>query len=206
MIFMKNLLITLSILTLCKIGFGQNFVEVLQANELNWYGIDFTKAKMIGSIGFTNPDVICNRYIHNKWNGIVFSEPEKYDISKFIGGKEINIHLDFILERNSQVTTDNLIINEDYEIEPDKILELLKEYPVKGGVGLVFIVESFNKLNDTANIWVTFFDNNSKKILKTQKYSSEPGGFGVLNYWLGGVYNTCKQLKKDYKKWERDLS
>lgn len=202
---MKKLLITLSILFLFKIGFSQNFARVLNTKELNWYGVDFTEAKMIGSIGFTNPDVICDRYIHNKWNGIVFSEPEKYDIGKFTGGKEINIHLDFILERNSEVTTENLIINENYEINLVKIEELLKEYPVKEGIGLVFIVESFNKLNDTANIWVTFFDNSSKEILKTQKYTSEPGGFGVLNYWLGGVYDTCKQLKRDYRKWERDM-
>ena len=201
----KLIFLALAILFIGPV-FSQDFTKVVNAKLIHWYGLDFTKAKMIGSIGFTKPDIICNRYVHEKWNGLVFSEPEKYDIGKLTGGKEINIHLDYILKRNSLVIQDNLIINENYEITKSDVQEILNEYPDEDGLGLVFVIESFNKLNDTANIWVTFFDTKTKEIFKIQKYTSEPGGFGVLNYWLGGVYDTCKQLKKDYKQWEKGIS
>lgn len=196
----KLLLFTLVLLFTTQL-YSQNQEKIKQADEIHWYGLDFTKAKMIGSIGFTHPDIICDRYIKNKWNGIVFSEPDKYNIGKFTGSKNVNIHLDYILERNSVVTTDNLIINEDYSLNKDQVKEMINTYPDNEGVGLVFIVESFNKLEDKANIWITFFDTETKEILKTKKYSTDAGGFGVLNFWLGGVYKACKELKKDYRKW-----
>ena len=198
---MRKLLLITFVIFFTNQLYSQNQEKIKQANEIHWYGLDFTKAKMIGSIGFTHPDIICDRYIKNKWNGIVFSEPEKYDISKITGGKDIKIHLDYILERNSIVTTENLIINENYEITNEQVQKIINEYPQDNGLGLVFIVESFNKLQDKANIWVTFFDTDSKEILKTKRYASDAGGFGVLNFWLGGVYKACKELKKDYKKW-----
>jgi hypothetical protein len=197
----KLIFIFIVILSVNNIIYSQNIDKIKQAKEIHWYGLDFTKAKMIGSIGFTHPDIICDRYIKNKWNGIMFAESEKYDVNKVTKGKNVKIHLDYILKRNSVITTENLIINENYEITEVDVQELINAYPNDTGLGLVFIVESFNKLQETANIWVTFFDTNSKEILKTKKYSTEGGGFGVLNFWLGGVYDTFKELKKDYKKW-----
>jgi len=156
---------------------------------------------MIGSMGFTNPYVVCDRYIKEKWNAAIFREHEKYNISKFTGSKEVKQHYNFILEQNSTVTSENLVINDDYEIDQEIVQGIINEYPTDDGLGLVFIIESFNKFNDSANIWITFFDTNSKKILKTKKYSGRAGGFSVLNFWLGGVYDVCKQLRKDYKRW-----
>lgn len=204
---MNKLIATLSILFFCNIGFSQDLNSVVNADKIHWFGVDFTNAKMIGTPGFTNPDVICERYIQKKWNTYVFFENEKYDMSKFLKGKPVEPHLKFILDRNSVVTTDGLIINDDHQISKTDIQNTINQYNInKNGVGLVFVVESFNKLNESANIWVTFFDMSTKNILYTNEYIVEPGGFGVLNYWLGSIYQTCKELKKDYRKWERDYS
>ncbi len=201
---MKNLLLVTITLFISGSGFSKGLEDVVNANEIHWFGVDFTNARMIGSTGFTHPDIICNRYIKKKWNTYVFNERDKYDIGKFLKGKEVIPHLDFILERNSKVTTDNLIINKDYQIEHSDIKKTIKEYNTQErGIGLVFIVESFNKLEETASIWVTFFDIPTNKLIYTQEYEVKPGGFGVLNYWLRGTYNTCKELRKDYRKWYR---
>ncbi|MDY6801069.1 MAG: hypothetical protein SVU94_07570 [Bacteroidota bacterium] len=204
---MKNLLFAIITLFIYGSGFSKDLKDVVNANEIHWFGVDFTNAKMIGSTGFTHPDIICNRYIKEKWNTYVFNERDKYDIGKFLEGKEVIPHLDFILERNSVVTTDNLIIDKDYQIEYSDIKKTIQEYNTQEqGIGLVFIVESFNKLEEKANIWVTFFDTRTNELLYTQEYKVKPGGFGVLNYWLRGVYNTCKELRKDYRKWNREFS
>jgi len=204
---MKNLFLAVITLLISGSGFSKGLNDVVHANEIHWFGVDFTNAKMIGSTGFTHPDIICDRYIKEKWNTYVFNERDKYDIGKFLKGKEVIPHLDFILERNSVVSTDNLIINKDYQIEHSDIRKTIREYNTQvRGIGLVFIVESFNKLEEKANIWVTFFDTATNEIIYTQEYEVKPGGFGVLNYWLGGIYNACKELKKDYRKWDRDFN
>ena len=117
---MRSILITFFLLFILNSGFTKNLNDVVYANEIHWYGDDFTNAKMIGSTGFTHPDIICDRYIKKKWNTYVFNEKDKYDIGKFLKGKEVVNHLDFILERNSVITTDNLIINHDHQIEQYK--------------------------------------------------------------------------------------
>lgn len=204
---MKKLLLVIITLFMAGSGFSKGLKDVVNANEIHWFGVDFTNAKMIGSTGFTHPDIICNRYIKEKWNTYVFNEKDKYDIGKFLKGKEVIPHLDFILERNSVVSTDYLIINKDYQIEHSDIKNTIREYNTQErGIGLVFIVESFNKLEEKSNIWVTFFDTATNEIIYTQEYEVKPGGFGVLNYWLRGVYNTCKELKKDYRKWHREYN
>ncbi|MEE4196778.1 MAG: hypothetical protein V2I54_03975 [Bacteroidales bacterium] len=204
---MRSILITFFLLFILNSGFTKNLNDVVYANEIHWYGVDFTNAKMIGSTGFTHPDIICDRYIKEKWNTYVFNEKDKYDIGKFLKGKEVVNHLDFILERNSVITTDNLIINHDHQIEQSAIKNTITSYNTnERGIGLVFIVESFNKLEESASIWVTFFDIHTNELIYTREYEVEPGGFGVLNYWLGSIYETCKQLRKDYRKWHREFS
>ncbi|MFO7827454.1 MAG: hypothetical protein R6V23_02425 [Bacteroidales bacterium] len=204
---MRSLLFTIISLFILNTAFANGLSDVVNSDEIHWYGVDFTNAKMIGSIGFTHPDIICDRYIKKKWNTYVFLEDHKYDISKFLKGKEVVPHMDFMLEGNSVITTDNLIINNDHQIAFADVKNTIEDYDTQdNGIGLVFIVESFNKLEETASIWVTFFNTRTNEVLYTEEYVVEPGGFGVLNYWLGSIYETCKQLRRDYRKWHREFS
>ncbi len=97
---------------------------------------------------------------------------------------------------------DELVINTDYSLGEDEVKKIISEYDITGkeGIGLVFIMESFNKNKELGYIWVTFFDLETKEVLLSNKMSGKPGGFGIRNYWAKSYYNVMKSIEK--KKWK----
>lgn len=185
---------------------GQNMSKVIATQEFNWYGLDFSRAKMIGSQGFIDPDAVVNKYIHGVWNNVIKGEFKKYDPGKQLD-KTANIYMDVCNKRNKLVKEEGLIIDEDYNLLPKDIQSIVNEYPKKsdGDMGLVFIVESFNKTDEKGYIWLTFFDEKTGEIFVTERVEGKAGGFGFRNYWLGAVYNVLKNTKKLYKGWVKNF-
>ena len=179
--------------------------KVIAAQKIDWYGLDFSRAKMIGPEGFRNPDAPVIK-IHYGWNNTTKSESSKYDPGKFIG-KTANIDFDVCNARNKKITEEGLVINEEYHLLPKDIQEIVNEYPKKidGNIGLVFIKEAFNKTEEKGYIWVTFFDEKTGQVLVTERVPGNASGFGFRNYWLGAVYNVLKNTKKLYKEWVKDF-
>ncbi|MBL4704307.1 MAG: hypothetical protein JKY54_07285 [Flavobacteriales bacterium] len=105
---------------------------------------------------------------------------------------------------NKEVDVAANIQSDSYAISKDKIESHVKSYDgVEGeGVGIVFIVESLNKLEQAGFMWVTFFDEKTKEIIYTERMSGAAQGFGIRNYWAGTFYNVVKEIKdKRQKKW-----
>ena len=184
---------------------GQNMSKVIATQEFNWYGLDFTRAKMIGYEGFTDPDVLVNKDIHYEWNKKIRKEFKKYDPGKPMGKIAIP-YMNVCNNRNKKVTEEGLIINKSYYLLPKDIKNIINEYPKKkdGDMGLVFIVESFNKTDEKGYIWVTFFDERTGQVFVTERLEGNARGFGLVNYWLGAVYHVTKKLKKLYKFWVKN--
>jgi len=185
------------------VGFSQNYKKVVESKKLIWCGLDFSLAKMIGSTGFRYPDNICYRYIHVKWNGVIFEEKTKYNVGRYLGNKQVEYHLELIQNRNAAVTPDSLITDFTYSISKEEIISAIEEYPTfeTDGIGLVFMVESFSKIEDLAHIWVTFFDCETKEVYLTQRISGESGGMGIVSYWANAVNNVMKNCRKEYYFW-----
>jgi len=82
-------------------------------------------------------------------------------------------------------------------IERSAIDGMVKKYSSaekKDGVGLVFVIENFNKSAQVADVYVTFFDIASKKILLCEKMSGAARGVGMRNYWAGAIKAIIKEL------------
>ena len=178
---------------------------IKNADEIVYYGLDFSNAKMIGTEGFSNPDDIKARFFR-AWNMVIVNESDKYDLKKAFKKDVIRRDFSVIDERNSLPDADELVINSDYKISREDVEAIIKNYTGEydSGVGLVFIIESFSKTGEIGKMWVTFFDIGSKEVLLTRRYSGEPGGFGLRNYWVRSVYNVINQVGKDYAEWLMD--
>ncbi len=163
-----------------------------------WYGLDFTKAKLIGSEGFTNPKDILNRYLES-WNNVIVNEADKYNLKKFFRKVDVAYDLEPVMARNETITTDGLVTNKSHSITKSDVEAAVRKYK-KGahasGLGLVFVIESFNKKKEKGHMWVTYFDIASGKVLKTTKMEGKAGGFGLRNYWVKSVFNVMKRYKK----------
>ncbi len=199
---MKKLTFALLLLTISTLSFAQPDPKVFSTTEFVWAGIDFSKAKMIGPEGFTNPNDIADNFLIS-WNNLIISESDKYNFKEaYEKSKQID-DLSVANRRNETVEADELVINEPYAFESGTLEEIIADYDLEeanDGLGLVYVVESFNKTKEEAVIYVVFFDIASKEILSQEKYVGKPKGFGLRNYWAGAIHSIIKASGKDYQK------
>ena len=175
--------------------------DVFKVDNITWYGLDFSNIKLIGSEGFTDPYAVKNQFFYS-WNNLIITETDKYDLAGFFHKSSVENDLSIVKERNMLPDPDELVINTDYSFGEDEVKKIISEYDItdKEGIGLVFIMESFNKNKELGYIWVTFFDLETKEVLLFNKMSGKPGGFGIRNYWAKSYYNVMKSIEK--KKWK----
>lgn len=206
---MKKLLLLFGlILSLAIVSKAQNTTaDIFKADQVTWYGLDFSNVKLVGSIGFTNPSDIKHR-IFKSWNGLFLSEPEKYNVAKFFHLNSVKHDLTIVSERNELPHVDELVIESSYSFDREKVKSIIAEYNTDGnaGIGLVFIMESFNKYDELGHMWVTFFDISTKEVLHTERFSGKPGGFGLRNYWAKSYYNVMRYIDKSAaKRWKKEF-
>jgi len=98
----------------------------------------------------------------------------------------------------------------DYKFDDaDKTINsIINGYAVgekKQGIGVVFIVESFNKGQQQGTVYVTIFDIKTKKVLIKEKIIGKAGGIGIRNYWAKSIFNVMVQVEKTfYKQWKKN--
>lgn len=171
--------------------------------EVVWYGLDFTQAKMVGSAGFTQPEVIRNDYFE-KWNSLVLVEADKYNIKGALQKSDMKYDVEMIKPLNSNVDYTKLVQDKTHTLTKEDVEKAVKRYKTDqtSGYGVVFVVESFDKIQEKGFVWATIFDAKTKKVLVTEKLEAAPGGFGLRNYWasvIAKVIITIKNVK--YKSW-----
>lgn len=201
---MKKQLTMTVLLGLCFLSFtgSEPDSKVFTTPDLVWAGIDFSEAKLIGPEGFSDPYDIRNRFFIS-WNNLIIAESDKYNIEKFYRKDQVINDLSVVSRRNEMPDADSLVINESYSFEEGKLESIIKSYDLEKsqkGVGLVYVVESFNKTGIIASVNVVFFDISTKDILWTRRYQEKPVGFGLRNYWAGAIYKVMKSNKSDYEK------
>ena len=70
----------------------------------------------------------------------------------------------------------------------------------KTAVGLIYIVDFFNKDIKQACTWVVFFDTKTKEVLYEEPYTESAVGIGLRNFWASTVLRTMENSSKVYKK------
>ncbi len=160
----KISLLLLFIGVLSCTGLKAQDTKAIFGDDVVWYGLDFSNAKFVGQFTNIGDNIANTGYELKKY--LLHQVKEIYNTYTFANGKE----------------TIDKIINE-YEAG-DK----------KEGLGLVFIVESFDKMTNLASVYVTFFDIATKKVLLTEKFVEAPVGVGVRNYWAGAIAKIFKQV------------
>ena len=193
------------ILFVC-LSYGQSNKTSLKTTEATWYGIDFTKAKMVGP-GFNNPMAIRDQFFKS-WNELIIKENKKYDLGKFFKKKTVIFNIDSVISRNSKVDINKLITYNPgvAELKETDLKDIIKDYDIKNkeGLGLLLIVESFNNIDKTGYFYIVFFDLSTKSVLLTKKISGKAKGSGFRNFWAGAIYGALKLCESDYPKWEKE--
>jgi hypothetical protein len=181
---------------------AQEIEKVKSATEVRWFGIDFTKAKLVGTpIDFSDLTAVVNKHFAS-WNNLFISEPKKYDLAGTLGKTVIN-DIKTALELNAKVDSNTLLVTTANELSMDDLQKVVNNYKSsENGIGMLMVVENFDKPMQSVRLAVVFFDCATQKILFTQKYDKKVGGgIGFRNYWASGFYVVIKQMRIDYPKW-----
>lgn len=170
--------------------------------HLVWFGLDYSHVKFIGlETDFSDLPKIRDHYF-SSWNQLVLAESEKYDVRGAFRAGQVTYAIEQAVERSSNRYMDNIVQPGSYEMGKDQLAEALKSYisPSAEGTGAVFIMETLNKTDQKATMWVAVFDIRTGEMLHLKRYSGKPGGFGFRNYWARPVYNVIKTLKSNPPK------
>ncbi len=198
---MKTFWIILSSLILFTGTVNSQSNKAYCVQEITWFGLDYSDALFIDSKAFPDPYRL-HRTLIGKWNELVFRENQKFDIAKSFNKRHVNFNVSYINNRNRDADIFKQISDDRFHqrlFNSDSIQNIVDSYLLNediDGVGLVFIVESLNKLDHEAIYWVTFFDIVSKKVLLTEQIIGKPSGRGLHNYWANSFYNALNKAER----------
>lgn len=204
-IFLSILLITfLSLQSFSQKGMSKVFDG---KTKIVFLGLDFTQARFIGKDGFEDTYKLKTYYLAN-WNMLLEEEYAKYNMPLIsLNAKNyLTETSDLILLNDEIEDIEEMIINGSYNIDEDDIKKSVKKYKLtqNDGIGVSFIVESFNKPLEKAVIWVTFINLNNGSLLYTERMEGKANGFGLRNFWAGSIQDIITQIKDSrYRVWKR---
>lgn len=175
--------------------------EALDSDEIVFFGLDYSKVKLIGAHGFSNPTDIKELYF-DKWNQLIVNESDKYDIGKAFNNKNVIYDFSVVNKRNQLPIVEDLVTENDYDLSIEDVKSIIAAYEgekATHGTGLVFIVESYNKNEQKGHYWIVLFDIATKESLEVFEITGKAGGFGFRNYWARTIYDALKRIKKRNK-------
>jgi hypothetical protein len=190
-------------------SFGQGKSDVFNSStEVTWLGLDFSGAKFIGDrerLG-SESDI---RHLLDAINDLMVKEADKYNVAAAIQKKKVEYATDVVKDHNAELDVLSLISAEGKDhvhLSPSGVEEIIASYDFKGktGIGMMFNVESFNKLIEEGSFWVTFVNMGNKEILFTERVTAPPSGFGMRNFWAGSVNGVLAKIKKkEFENWKK---
>lgn len=175
---------------------------------VTWLGLDLSNTKLIGDrerFG-SESDV---RHLIDAWNELILKEPDKFDIAKAIGRIKVENGTQVTMEHNAEIDVMTMFSNDEKDylhIKQSDVDEIIAGYDFKGltGIGLMFVVESFNKINEEGSVWVTFINLDTKEVLFAEREVAEPGGSGLRNFWGNAIHEIIVKIqKKEFEMWRK---
>jgi hypothetical protein len=192
-------------------GFAQTVNDVFDKNvPVTWFGLDFTGAKFLGDrekMGSTS-DV---KFLIKSWNDLIEREKPNFDIQKAFSKTKVDYKIEVARNHNEELEITDILTNDQSEylhLKPEDIETIVKSYDFTGssGLGLMFNVESFNKLKEEAAVWVTFINIDTKEVILTDRMVEPPKGAGLRNYWAGSIKLMLEIIKKkQMDAWKKKL-
>jgi len=205
---LKSIVFMLSILLALPI-FGQDKADVFNpSTEITWLGLDFSGAKFIGDrerLG-SESDI---RHLIDAINELMITEADKYNVAAAIQRKTVDNEIEVTNEHNAELDVLAMISTDGKDhihLNRSQVEEIISSYDFKGksGIGLIFNVESFNKLLEEGSFWITFVNMVSKEVLFTERLTAPPAGFGMRNFWAGSVNGILAKIKKkEFENWRK---
>jgi hypothetical protein len=190
-------------------SFSQDIKDIFERKtKVTWLGLDMTGAKLIGDrerFGSTS-DVM---HLMESWNDILIKEHDKFNVKQAIQKDALDEGIDVAKEHNAGLDISEMFSNDENDhlhLRENDIASIIADYDFKGnsGIGIIFNIESFNKLKDEASVWITFVNMDKKEVFFSERVTGGPGGVGLRNFWANSVYEIITKIKKkEFENWKK---
>jgi len=180
---------------------AQNRERIEAAPSFTWYGLDFTQARMVGSdVDFSDRAKIVSSFF-DQWNQLILNEPEKFNLEATFN-KRITNNISIASQRNAGVDYLKLLADKPNTVTLEDVNGVVKNYSGDEGIGLLFVIENFDKPAVKVRFWVVLFDVKTHEVLMAKQTENKlGGGIGFRNYWASGIYAGFKNIKTLYPSW-----
>ena len=160
-----------------------------------FYGIDFSKGRVYGAVD--EPEKL--RKAFGDINMLFITEPEKYNVAKFVGKPMNDIRIDAVTNMNDTIPLDSIkTVVKGHTISDSTIAQTVKDLSIVSynhGMGLVMIMETLDKPGELGTVVFVLFDIDTRNVISHWTLSGTPAGFGVRNYWAHSVYEALEKVK-----------
>ncbi len=167
--------------------------------ETLWLGLDYTHFKIKGED--VEPEKLKEYMV--SWNSLILKEEEKYKLKEFFHKKEVSSNIDKALKRIEKLDPSKRIsesIAGQHKLKEKTVDKVAGSYAMKdadASLGVVFVMEEYNKVKEYGSMWACFIDLSSGNVLHKKHFKTEPGGIGFRNYWARPYYNAMMKLKEE---------
>jgi hypothetical protein len=206
---MKNIVFTLFLLPLVFSAIAQDAQDLFKPEvPVTWLGIDYSHCKLIGNFaefaeaGRRSTWQIRDSYFP-KWNAIIMTEPEKYDVRGMLRRGDIGFDLEMVTNLNASTPLAEMEVFTPVIYSEEDIRSFVSQYEFKDktGIGLVLICESLNKISPEAWYHFVAIDRSTGKVLLHERLRGQPKGFGLRNYWANSIHYVIRNIQ-EYYYWE----
>lgn len=222
--------ISILLIFIAQLGFAQSSADVappsssstdltmrdvlFAENHVTYLGIDFSLAKFIAPAGTWNPDLLSS--LCYEWNELVTKEGRGTlripSIAKILRIKKDNFSYRDDITRDTYPSLKlekQIFFQPNFEkIEQRQIMSLVSNYNYKDltGIGLMVVLESFDKFEEYGNMHVVFIDMDNKAVIYSERLNGRPKGAGYRNYWGQSVSEVFYEIEgRRYKQWKKEL-
>jgi hypothetical protein len=194
---MKNLVLVI-VLLVSVCGFAQKKELLKDIEAVNFYGVDFSHAKVYGAKESGEQF----KYAFQDINNLFITEAQKYDISKYLNKRTLGVYIEDVKARTSDIKSDNIVTTDAaYQLEDNTIKDIIKSLSIKeaDGAGVIIIAERLSKAKNRGYFDVVFFDIETRNIIDSWKADGKAQGFGLRNFWAHSVLEALKFSKSALK-------
>ena len=187
---MKRILMTLALVLVAGIAMAQTSMK--EVRSVTFYGVDFTKAKVVGAEYRASDMIRAFGYT----NQVFMNEPNRFNVAKALKVTVELMQLTTARERNLAIPYDALSMVEVAEaLSEEQVAEVVAAYPEGNGYGALILGEEINGATSQVRLRMVVFDRTSREIVYQRVADVEAEGATPRELWTDGIYIFLKKWK-----------
>ena len=175
--------------------YGDRGNEIFYRQDMVFYGFDMTYLKL-SNIKKINDGVEIVQNYYEDFHDVLANHILPFKDIRHLMGKPSMFLGKSVFPNYRYMNYQDFVVAGSYCIPFEDLKKIVRSYVLteKAGVGMVIVLENFNKEREYSLIWVTFFDIATREILFAAEVSGKAGGSGMAKHWDVGVEVAFKKM------------